>query len=53
VRLLLALLALALAGCTEDQSKALGDAPKQTVDRMEKDVNKALQQGADRSREEK
>jgi len=53
VRLLPVLLALALAGCTEDQSKAIGNAPKQTIDRVEKDVSKALQQGMDRSREEK
>jgi outer membrane lipoprotein-sorting protein len=53
VRLLLALLALALAGCTQDQSKAIGSAPKKTLDRVESDVSKALQQGADRSREEK
>ncbi len=46
------LLALA-AGCTEDQSKAIGAAPKQTIDRAEKDVNKALEQGAARSRDEK
>ena len=53
MRFLLALLVLALAGCTEDQSKAIGNAPKQTIDRVEKDVSKALQQGVDRSREEK
>ena len=46
------LLALA-TGCTEDQSKAIGAAPKQTIERAEKDVNKALEQGAARSREEK
>ena len=42
-----------LAGCTEDRSKAIGAVPKQTIDRAEKDVNRALEQGAARSQEER
>ena len=42
---------LALAACTEDQSKAIGAAPKKTVDRATSDLNKAMQQGAERTRE--
>lgn len=42
---------LALGACTEDQSRAVGSAPKSTVDRAGADVSKALQQGAERMRE--
>jgi hypothetical protein len=38
-------LILALAACTEEQSKAIGQQPKKTVDRVTTDVNKAMQQG--------
>ena len=38
-------------GCTEDQSKAVGNIPKQTIDRATTGVNKAMQQGADSRRE--
>jgi hypothetical protein len=42
-------------GCTPEQSKALGEQPKKTVDRVTTDVNKAMQnagQGSERLREE-
>jgi len=38
-------LVLLLIACTEDQSKALGQQPKKTVDRVTTDINKAMQQG--------
>jgi hypothetical protein len=34
-----------LVACTEEQSRALGQQPKKTVDRVSTDVNKAMQQG--------
>jgi hypothetical protein len=34
-----------LCGCTEEQSRAIGQQPKKTVDRVTTDVNKAMQQG--------
>jgi len=37
--------ALALAACTEDQSKSVGQIPKKTVDKAAADVGKAMQQG--------
>jgi hypothetical protein len=36
---------LALAACTPEQSKAIGNAPKKTVDKVTTDVTKAMQQG--------
>jgi hypothetical protein len=36
---------IALVGCTPEQSKAIGNAPKKTVDKVTTDVNKAMQQG--------
>jgi hypothetical protein len=36
---------LILIACTEEQSKAIGQQPKKTVDRVTTDVNKAMQQG--------
>jgi hypothetical protein len=45
MRFLLLCLALALTGCTEEQSRNLGNAPKKTLDRVTTDVNKAMQQG--------
>lgn len=36
------------SGCTEDQSKAIGNIPKKTIDKAAADVNKAMQQGAER-----
>ena len=37
--------ALALAACTEEQSKNVGRIPKQTIDKAAADVGKAMQQG--------
>ena len=37
--------ALALAACTEEQSKSVGQTPKKTVDKATADINKAMQQG--------
>jgi hypothetical protein len=47
-------LVLLLAACTEEQSKAVGQQPKKTVDRVTTDVNKAMQQGqgSDRLKED-
>jgi hypothetical protein len=39
------LLMAALSGCTPEQSTAIGNAPKKTVDKVTTDVNKAMQQG--------
>jgi hypothetical protein len=39
------LAALALAACTEEQSKGVGQIPKKTVDKAAADVGKAMQQG--------
>jgi len=43
-----------LAACSEEQSKAIGQQPKKTIDRVTTDVNKAMQQGqgSDRLKEE-
>jgi hypothetical protein len=45
---------LVLVACTEEQSKAIGQQPKKTVDRVTSDVNKAMQQGqgSDRLKED-
>jgi hypothetical protein len=51
MRVLLLCLALTLAGCTPEQSKSVGAAPKRTLDKATADVNKAMQQEAERSRE--
>jgi ABC-type sugar transport system substrate-binding protein len=45
-------LALALTACSEEQSKEIGRIPKKTMDKATDDVNKAMQQGADRLRKE-
>ena len=48
-------LILCLAGCTPEQSKALGDQPKKTVDKVTTDINKAMQnagQGSERLKED-
>jgi len=37
--------ALALAACTEEQSKSVGQIPKKTVDKAAAGINKAMQQG--------
>jgi hypothetical protein len=39
------ILAVALAACTPEQSKEIGNAPKKTMDKVTTDVNKAMQQG--------
>jgi len=39
----ISLLALLLAACSEEQSRAIGQQPKKTVDRVTTDVNKAMQ----------
>jgi len=52
VRVLFLSLALMLCGCTEDQSKAIGQQPKKTVDRATTDLDKAMQQGSDRMKDE-
>jgi hypothetical protein len=39
-------MAAVLLGCTEDQSKNIGNAPKATIDKVTTDVNKAMQAGA-------
>jgi hypothetical protein len=36
---------LLLVACTEEQSRAIGQQPKKTVDRVTSDVNKAMRQG--------
>jgi hypothetical protein len=43
---------LLLAACTEEQSRSVGQQPKKTLDRVSTDVNKAMQQGADRLKDE-
>jgi hypothetical protein len=56
MKYLLPLLLLAgLAGCTPEQSKAIGNQPKATVDKVTTDVNKAMQmqgQNAERNKED-
>ena len=51
----LVVLALALAACTPEQSKEIGNIPKKTMDRATTDINKAMQnagQGSERLKEE-
>jgi hypothetical protein len=45
---------ICLAACTEEQSRAVGQQPKKTIDRVSTDINKAMQQGqgSDRLKEE-
>ena len=45
-------LALALTACSEEQSKEIGRIPKKTMDKAADDVQKAMQQGAERLRKE-
>ena len=54
--LVLVLLAAALAACGDkvpesETAKKLGEAPKQTEEKARQDVSKALQQGAERTRQ--
>ena len=51
MRILLLCLALTLAGCSPEQSKSVGAAPKQTLDKATADVNRAMQQESERNRE--
>jgi hypothetical protein len=39
------LAALALAACSEEQSRSVGQIPKKTLDKTSADINKAMQQG--------
>ena len=43
-------MALLLAACTEEQSRAIGQQPKKTIERVTTDVNKAMQ--SDRLKED-
>jgi len=46
---------MVLAGCTPEQSKEIGNAPKKTVDKVTTDINKAMQQqgqGSERLKED-
>jgi hypothetical protein len=43
---------LLLAACSPEQSKELGNQPKKTIDRATENVNKAMQQGTDRLKED-
>jgi hypothetical protein len=52
MRYLLLSALLVLCGCTEEQSRAVGQQPKKTIDRVTTDVNKAMQQGSDRLKED-
>jgi ABC-type uncharacterized transport system auxiliary subunit len=49
---LAAALALALAGCSEEQSKEIGRIPKKTMDKAADDVQKAMRQGSERLKED-
>jgi hypothetical protein len=46
----ISLAVLLLAACTEEQSQAIGQQPKKTIDRVTTDVNKAMQ--SDRLKED-
>ena len=41
-----------LAACSPEQSKAIGQQPKKTVDRATTDLDKAMQQGSERMKDE-
>jgi hypothetical protein len=49
---LAAALALALAGCSEEQSKEIGRIPKKTMDKAADDVQKAMRQGSERLKDD-
>ena len=49
---LAAALALALAGCSEEQSREIGRIPKKTMDKAADDVQKAMRQGSERLKED-
>jgi hypothetical protein len=48
-------LACCIAACSKvpesEEAKKIGNIPKQTIDKAQEDVNKALQQGAERTRD--
>ena len=50
MRLLVIALALVLVGCTPEQSKAIGNQPKKTVDSVTNKVQDAMKQGQDSER---
>ena len=45
-------LVLLLVACSPEQSKEIGNIPKKTIDKATVDVNKAMQQGSERLKEE-
>jgi hypothetical protein len=45
LRISLLVVSLTLAACSPEQSKAIGQQPKKTVDKVTSDVTKAMQQG--------
>ena len=49
------LIAVGLSACSKvpesEAAKKVGNIPKQTIDKATTDVNKAIQQGADRTRD--
>jgi hypothetical protein len=45
-------LVAALAACSPEQSKSIGAQPKKTVDKVSTDVNKSLQQGSERLKDQ-
>ena len=51
-RISLLLLPLALAACSPEQSQSIGQQPKKTVDRAQTGLDKAMQQGSDRLKDD-
>jgi hypothetical protein len=49
---LAAALALAASACSEEQSREIGRTPKKTLDKAADDVQRAMQQGAERLKRE-
>ena len=50
------MVAIGIAGCGDktpesEEAKRIGSIPKQTIDKARSDVDKAIQQGADRTRD--
>ena len=45
-------LAALLAACTPEQSESLGQQPKKTLDRAQNNLDKAMQQGAERNKDD-
>ena len=46
------LLVVALAACSPEQSKSIGAQPKKTIDKVTVDVNKSVQQGSERLKDQ-